>query len=303
MVDRNGIRALHRTELRELGTLYRQIAADLSRLQEEATNHASTRHLNRLLARAHNIIYAGRKPRALDIVGFYRQEWPALFRRTLPYTALATGLFAFGAFVGLVLTVVRPDFMHAVLGPAMVRTIERREMWTHSILGMKPVASSAIMTNNLSVSFATFALGITGGVGTIYMMAMNGLLMGVIGAACWLAGMSLKLWSFVAPHGVLELPAIFIAGGAGFRIAHGLLFPGMLPRREALVVAGREAVRLLAGVIPLLVIAGIVEAFVSPTSIPVVLKFAVAAFLGSALAAYLSSGNQPADLPGSASFR
>jgi len=98
-------------------------------------------------------------------------------------------------------------------------------MWTDSIVTIKPLASSAILTNNLSVSFATFALGITAGVGTIYMMLLNGLLIGVIGSACWREGMSLSLWSFVAGHGVLELPAIFIAGGAGLGIARGLLFP------------------------------------------------------------------------------
>ena len=115
--------------------------------------------------------------------------------------------------MGVGLTYQDPDFKVKILGPQMVDTINRREMWTHSIVGIKPLASSAIMTNNMSVGFSTFALGITGGLGTIYMLAFNGLLIGVIGTACWLSGMSLQLWSFVAPHGVLELPAIFIAGG------------------------------------------------------------------------------------------
>jgi uncharacterized membrane protein SpoIIM required for sporulation len=145
--------------------------------------------------------------------------------------------------VGAVLTYQNPDFKVKLLGPQMVETIDRHEMWTHSIVGIKPLASSAIMTNNMSVSFTTFALGITAGLGTIYMMAFNGLLIGVIGMACGLAGMSVQLWSFVAPHGVLELPAIFIAGGAGLRIAQGLLFPGLLPRRESLARAGVEAVQ------------------------------------------------------------
>jgi len=174
-----------------------------------------------------------------------------------------------------------------VLGPQMVETIERHQMWTHSIVGIKPLASSAIMTNNMSVGFTTFAFGITGGLGTIYMMAFNGLLIGVIGVACWLSGMSLQLWSFVAPHGVLELPAIFIAGGAGFRIAQGLLFPGLLPRRDSLARAGGEAVQLLLGTIPILIVAGLIEAFVSPTGLPIPLKFAMAASLFVLLVVYL----------------
>jgi uncharacterized membrane protein SpoIIM required for sporulation len=99
--------------------------------------------------------------------------------------------------------------------------------------------------------------------------------------------MSLQLWSFVAPHGVLELPAIFIAGGAGFRIAQGLLFPGVLPRRDSLARAGSEAVRLLLGTIPILIIAGTIEGFVSPTALPVKLKFTMAAALFVLLNVYL----------------
>jgi uncharacterized membrane protein SpoIIM required for sporulation len=169
----------------------------------------------------------------------------------------------------------------------MVQKIQRKEMWTDRILSVKPQASSAIMTNNMSVSFMAYVAGITAGLGTIYMMFFNGLLMGVIGVACSLAGMSLSLWSFVAPHGALELPAIFIAGGAGFKIAHGLLFPGMLPRRDSLAAAGREATSLVLGIVPMLIIAGTIEAFVSPTGLPVPLKFAMSAALFTLLNVYL----------------
>jgi uncharacterized membrane protein SpoIIM required for sporulation len=139
----------------------------------------------------------------------------------------------------------------------------------------------------MSVGFMTFALGITAGLGTIYMMVFNGLLIGVIGMACHLSGMSLQLWSFVAGHGVLELPAIFIAGAAGFRIAEGLLFPGVLPRRDSLARAGLEAVQLLVGTVPILIIAGLIEAFVSPTGLAVSLKFSMAGALFVLLGVYL----------------
>ena len=117
----------------------------------------------------------------------------------------------------MVMCLADPGFERFILGGHMMDTIERREMWTHSILAMKPLASSAIMTNNLSVSFTAFALGITGGSARPGMMVFNGLMIGVIGVACHRADMSMALWSFVAPHGSLELPAIFIAGGAGLR--------------------------------------------------------------------------------------
>jgi uncharacterized membrane protein SpoIIM required for sporulation len=112
-------------------------------------------------------------------------------------------------------------------------------------------------------------------------------MMGVVGVACWREGMSVPLWSFVAAHGVLELPAIFIAGGAGIGIAKGLLFPGSLPRRESLVRAGGRSVRLVLGTIPMLLVAGVVEGFVSPTDLPYQLKFLLAGALATLLVLYL----------------
>jgi len=119
-------------------------------------------------------------------------------------------------------------------------------------------------------------------------MALNGLLLGTVGAATWHAGMAVQFWSFVAPHGVLELPAICIAGGAGFKIARGLLFPGLLPRRQSLVIAGGKASKLVLGTVPMLFIAGIIEGFLSPSEVSPALKFVFAAVLFGALIVYLN---------------
>jgi uncharacterized membrane protein SpoIIM required for sporulation len=287
-VQRAGLKSLNRAELRELGLLYRQVAADLAVLRADISSVHFARYLNQLLASAHNTIYSGHKTSYLAAFYFYRDTYPQVFRKHFNYILFAFILFLGGAVVGSILTLQDPDFRLKIIGPDMVQTIERHEMWTHSVVAIKPLASSAIMTNNLSVAFTMFAAGITAGLGTMYMIVFNGLLMGVIGAACAQAGMSLQLWSFVAPHGVLELPAIFISAGAGLRIASGLLFPGVLPRRESLAQAGRQAVQLVLGCVPMLLIAGVIEAFLSPTEITVRLKFVFAASLFTLLAAYLS---------------
>lgn len=285
--SRDGLKSLSRSDLQELSLLYRQTAADLAAIREDRGSVHFARYINQLLVRAHNTIYSGHRASPMAVVSFFWKTYPAAFRRNLRHCLLATAIFAVAGVVGAVLTYQNPDFKVKLLGPEMVETIDRHQMWTQSIVGIKPLASSAIMTNNMTVGFTTFALGITGGLGTIYMMAFNGLLIGVIGTACWLSGMSLQLWSFVAPHGVLELPAIFIAGGAGFRIAQGLLFPGVLPRRDSLARAGVEAVQLLLGTVPILIIAGLIEAFVSPTGLAIPLKSSMAAALFVLLNLYL----------------
>jgi uncharacterized membrane protein SpoIIM required for sporulation len=285
---RRGVAALSPSELQELALLYRQTAADLASVREDPTSNHLALYLNQLLGRAHNLIYMGRKATRHGIWPFFKDEYPAVFRATFPDTLTAFVIFLAAAFTGFLMGIADPSFSRHLLGPGMTETIEQHKMWTDSIVTIKATASSAILTNNLSVAFATFALGITAGIGTVWMMLLNGLLIGVVGVACWREGMSLSLWSFVAAHGVLELPAIFIAGGAGLGIARGLLFPGSLPRRESLVRAGARSVRLVLGTIPMLLIAGFVEGFVSPTNLPHAVKFMLAAGLFTLLVLYLS---------------
>jgi uncharacterized membrane protein SpoIIM required for sporulation len=286
---RRSVTALTPAELQELALLYRQSASDLSTVREDPTSTQLAAYLNQLLGRAHNLIYMGRRSDKRGIWTFYKEIYPRIFRETFADTFLAFLLFFVAGIAGLLMGFADPGFSHYFLGPHMMQSIENHKMWTDSIVTVKPLASSGILTNNMSVAFATFAAGITG-IGTVWMMLMNGLMMGVVAVACWREGMSLPLWSFVAAHGVLELPAIFIAGGAGLGIAKGLLFPGVLPRKESLVQAGAKSVRLVLGTIPILLIAGVVEGFVSPTRLPAGLKFLLAAALGTLLVLYLMSG-------------
>jgi uncharacterized membrane protein SpoIIM required for sporulation len=287
--SRGGISALNHSELQELSLLYRQTAADLATVREDPSGRASAEYLNRLLGRAHNLIYSGSsRTGGRNVWRFYWQEYPAIFRETFSYTFAAFAIFLVCGVAGMLLAMKDPGFIRHVIGPEWVETIERHQMWTHSIVSVRPMESSSLMTHNMTVSFATFAGGIGAGLFTIYMMALNGLLIGVVGTACWQADMSLPFWSFVAPHGVLELPAIFIAGGAGLLLARGLLFPGLLPRMQSLVLAGGTAIKLVLGIIPLLVVAGTIEGFFSPSGIPAPIKFFFAACLFAVLVAYLS---------------
>jgi len=284
---RNGVRALTHSELQELALLYRQTASDLATIREDASSRNLTHYLNQLLGRAHNLIYMGRRARGGGIIRFYRDTFPEVFHETLPYTFAAFAIFLALAAAGMMMAIVDPRLQEYMLSSAMMDTIAKRQMWTQSLVTVKPLASSAIMTNNLSVTLTTFALGITAGIGTVYMLAYNGLLIGVVTAACWQAGMADKLYSFVAPHGVLELPAIFMSGGAGLLLAKGLLFPGTLPRKDSIAYEGGRAVKLVLGIIPMLIVAGTIEGFVSPSDLPAPLKYTLAAGLFGLLLLYV----------------
>ncbi len=288
---RRSVASLSHEEVRELALLYRQTAADLSTAREDPTAGELTRHLNELLARSHNLVYAGAaRSRPSGVLEFILDGFPDTFRRTLVYSLTALALFLAGAAAGLLMAASDPGFERFILNGDMMDTIERREMWTHRIVSVKPYASSAIMTNNIGVALTACASGMLAGLGPVYMMLFNGLLIGVVGSACYRAGMSVALWSFVSPHGVLELPAIFMAGGAGLLLAKGILFPGTLPRRDAIAAAARDAGRLMLGVVPILVIAGIIEGFISPTPTPAPAKFAIGASIFVLFALYLSRG-------------
>jgi uncharacterized membrane protein SpoIIM required for sporulation len=292
---RHGVSGFTHEELRELALLYRQAAADLAMAREHRLDARLASYLNGLLGRAHNLVYSAAPARSRSLLRFYTRTFPHVFRANWHYPAAAAAIFLLGALLGLVVCLVDPGFERFLLGGEMMDTIDRREMWTHSIVAVKPLASSAILTNNLSVSFAAFAMGITAGIGTTWIMFFNGVLLSVVSTACHRAGMGIALWSFVAPHGALELPAICIAGGAGLLLGRGLVLPGLLPRGEALRLHARSAVQLLLGVVPLLVIAGIIEGFISPVSIEPAVKFVIGVSMLVLLVLYLfAAGTTPA---------
>ncbi len=196
------------------------------------------------------------------------------------------------------------SFITLLAPPQLIQQVEEGKVWFDSILAVRPLASSMIMTNNISVCFLSFALGITFGLGTIYLMAFNGLMLGALAGLCYTNGLGIPFWSFVLPHGVIELTAIFISGGAGLLLGTALWVPGDLSRKEALTQRGRQAGLLVIGCVPLLIVAGIIEGFFSPAPFPAALKFVVAVILFLLLLLYLLSPRlikaPAASLPGSA---
>jgi uncharacterized membrane protein SpoIIM required for sporulation len=299
---------LSASELIALARLYREATADLARLQtfqgQEGLEDELETYLNHLVARAYSQIYRSSPPRMASLWRFLRSGFPAAFRETLPWTMLAVSVFALGLAYGFITAISDSSFVALIVPPQLIQKVEEGTVWFDSILAVKPLASSLIMTNNVSVSFLAFALGMTFGLGTLYLMAFNGLMVGTLAGLCYTHGLGVPFWSFVLPHGVIELTAIFIAGGAGFLLGGALLFPGDLPRKDALLNRARQAGRLIMGCIPLLVIAAIVEAFFSPIHVHAGFKFGMAGLLLALLLCYLllprPTGVLFASRPGSA---
>jgi len=285
--DKSRLRSLSRSELQEMALLYRQVASDLSTLRQDRTSAALAGQVNHLLARAHHIIYSSRKSSWRNFFLFLCDGYPRVFRQQIGYVFASLVTLLLGALVAAAFTLANPRFAAPILGPGVMSSIERHEMWTHSIVSVAPQAASGIMTHNITVSLTAFAGGLSFGVLSLYLMFFNGLMMGAVAVACQQAGMSVSLWSFVAPHGSLELPAIVIAGAAGMRIGHGMLFPGIYRWKDSVARAGAEAVRLVSGIIPMLIIAGSLEGFFSPSGAPVELKFLVGAALFTLLLIWL----------------
>ncbi|PZV14894.1 MAG: hypothetical protein DCF22_08160 [Leptolyngbya sp.] len=296
-LEGNGLKSLKAAEIRQLASLYRSVSADLARAKTNQVGERITRDLQTLTTRGYAQVYQGdRKQEWQAVLEFYRWGFPAAVQQAGGYIAFATALFIFGGLVAWWLAWHDPMFMQLLLPAEMIEKVrDRGELWMGSILGIEPVASSTIMINNIKVSFAAIAGGMTAGLGTAYILLVNGLMIGTVGTLVGQNNLAIPFWAFVFPHGALELPAIFLAGGAGFLLARAILFPGKYRRADALKVYGMQAANLVFGIVPMLVIAGIIEGFVSPNpAIPDLAKYAIGSGLFVALVWYLSCKSPPA---------
>lgn len=275
-VEKKSIRSLNSGQICQMAGLYRSVAADLARAKTHQVGNLLIQDLQKLTARAYTQVYQGSRPQDWQgVIEFWRWGLPAVVRETWVYTAWATGIFLTTALVAWWYAWGDPVFMSLMVPQSLISQVrDRQELWMGSIVGVEPWASSNIMVNNLSVAFKAVAGGITGGIYTIYILGLNGLHIGTIATLVGQHHLAYPFWAFVFPHGALELPAIFLAGGAGLLIGKALVFPGEYRRRDAIKIYGTQAAQLLFGVVALLILAGIIEGFFSPSPwIPEPIKY------------------------------
>lgn len=288
-LDRASLRRLNRDEVRELGRIYRRTASDLAIARAESRDPRLVNYLNSLVIRAHGRIYQADAQGGKRIRNFFARELPQTFRRTWRYTALSFSVFAIFAVLSFTATKLDPEFSELVgVDPAFREVfIETKTHWWDRLNDQNQVGAAFIMQNNIRVTIMTFAFGAMLGLGTIYILAYNGANIASVLALTYQAGFGNDLVTFMVGHGVVELSCIFIAGGSGLLIGSAMIMPGDLSRADAMKTRGMEAVRLMIGVALLLVIAGIIEGFISPADIDPRIKFGIGGITGLAMYAYL----------------
>ena len=298
--QRRGLRSLGEDGVREFVSEYRALSADLARLRTASGGRALDElfQLGRLVAGAHNLLYRDRGMPLRAAVRYLFTEGPREVRRSAGPIALAA-LLLFGPAIVAGVSVARtPSIAPQMLPAGMLQRAEDGVQRAKSGEGyiddpqlFRPVMASGIIANNVQVTFATFAGGVTAGVLSVLVLVLNGVSIGSVVGLYASKGIVQLLVAFVAPHGVLELFAICVAGGAAFLVAAGMLLPGARTRRRALVENGQRAIRLIGVSTLLLVVAGLLEGFISPIPWwPIEGKLAVSGTTLVLLVAYLRGG-------------
>ncbi|HTX59123.1 MAG TPA: stage II sporulation protein M [Verrucomicrobiae bacterium] len=289
---RRGLRALSPEEIEELGRLYRAATSDLAYARGRSYERVLLDYLNRLTARAHAYVYGGSlESGGGRVARFYRESFPREFRRSFAFFAICTALTVAWAVIAYVVLRSHPDQAYALLSKGMIPPEIRKSLHDSNFgfdRDFSPMMSAMIITNNIRVAIVAFSGSITLGLLTLYILVQNALMLGGLAALYTNAGFGYDFWATIAPHGVIELTAIQIAGGAGLLIAAGVLYPGRLRRRDAIVANARRAGVLIAGVASMLVVAGTIEGFISPQRWPAEARIAIGLLTAAGMILYFA---------------
>jgi len=288
--QREGLLRLGYEELERTVSLHRQVVSDFAFARSRYSGTSVERRLRALSFAGHRLL--GERPGPLrDRLGtFFARTFPATLRAAWASLGVSAAIFTCAALAGFSITLANESFAALFLGSQAFSELRDGVIWTDRIASAAPpaVLASGIFTNNISVALMAWIGGALFGLGTVYLLVTNGLMLGTVISVVWQYGLLDVLLRFISTHGALEILLILVAGSAGIELARGLLCPADRDRAAARRLGARRAFRIVGGALPWLVLAGIVEGFVSPQPQPGVwTKLTIGLALVGSFAAYV----------------
>jgi uncharacterized membrane protein SpoIIM required for sporulation len=272
------LRDLSETELIAFFDQYQSITADLARARSLGAPDSVVDRLNRMAVTGHMILYGYPKKSNPTNKGAWWHAFARVVRQHLWALGLSCILFFGTAVVTYFSVLNNPQLGFDLVPDEFLHFNPAKEDNMHDIPSLsRPIAASSIMSNNIQISLLAFGMGLTAGIGTATILIFNGMHLGAIAGWFAVQGNSRSLWGWIMPHGGVELLAISLAGAAGFLLARAIYCPGQVRRRTALKQIGRSALVMEVGVMVMLVFAGLIEGFVSPSAIGYPARMAVLA--------------------------
>jgi uncharacterized membrane protein SpoIIM required for sporulation len=271
-MNRSGVKSLTVEGVKQLCRLYRQVTIDLSQARAAGEDPALLQYLNSLAARAHGQIYSARRLTLLPLLTFITSGFAQLIRRNWRVVGMSTAIFVLTTVASCLAVVRKPELAYSLFDEHVVEyenlRLEKQEgeykgNFTFSV-SESPLVAATIIGHNVEVAILGFSLGALGCLLGVFLLIFNGRMLGTLSGLVWNGGYFVGFYSLILTHGVLELSAICISTAGGFRLGWAFLAPGSLSRGDAFRLAAKDGFGLLAGSILMLMVAGIIEAFVTP---------------------------------------
>ncbi|MGX1634608.1 stage II sporulation protein M [Streptomyces albidoflavus] len=282
-------RRLTGPEADELVSLYQRATTHLSLISSAAPDPQLTGRLTRLVARARSKVTASRRARARDLTGFLAHDFPAALYRTRTWwapTAVASLLVA--ALIGWWVAT-HPEVRSAIAAPAELRELTRPGGDYEAYYSSHPATSFAaqVWTNNAQAAALCLVLGAFLCLPVVAVLLLNMVNIGVGIGLMASAGRLDTFLGLLVPHGLLELTAVFVAAGTGLRLGWTVIDPGPRRRRDALAQEGRAALGMALGLALVLLVSGVIEAFVTPSGLPTWARITIGAAAEVAFLVYV----------------
>jgi uncharacterized membrane protein SpoIIM required for sporulation len=261
--------ALNLADAAQMADDYRLLAHDLARVRRLMPDTRVRQYLEAAYTRAHATLHRGAwRPRHALLV-LFRDEIPEITRWLLPHILWATTIFILTILAGYWMVYTYPDLIALFASPDLVTTVEHGRLWTEGILNIVPssVLSLQILTNNIVVSLFAYCAGFIFGLGTLYILGLNGLMLGAVFAFTGLHGLSGALFRFIVAHGCVELSVMCLSGAAGAAVGEALIRPTHGNRIESFRIAALRSGKLLVACVVLLVGSGLIEGYISPRAL------------------------------------